>query len=283
MAEVTVMLGRGLVPPGEPIICSDDLGVLRGDGVFETINVRGGKPFLLEQHLRRMANSAAALEIPIPRSEAMRGLAESAVEEWNTRSEAEAALRLIVTRGREGSKHPTVFATVNPVGEAWKRPRRTGVKVVSATLGVSAATRAEAPWLLGGVKSISYAATMSVLRWAKEQGADDALWTSSDGYALEGPTSSLVWLEGDELCTTSTETGILPGTTSRHLLDSAGSIGLRPKEKIIEVERLAKADAAWLTSSVRGVVFITELDGKPVAQRPDIHAELVKLSGFSLD
>ncbi len=278
---MTVAMGRGLVPPDQPIVCADDLGVVRGDGVFETINVRHGVPFLLKEHLERIQNSAQAMEIDAPGSGELRGLVESAVEEWNTRSAEEAALRLVVTRGRPSGGGPTVFATVDRVDDLSKRPRTTGVALRSASLGVAAMARKDAPWLLGGVKAVSYATTMSVLRWAKGQGADDALWVSSDGYALEGPTSSLLWLRNGTLYTTSTETGVLPGTTSTFLLNQAARIGLDAKSDVIGLTDLFEVDAAWLSSSVRGVVFITEIDGRPMPQRPDIHSELQKLSGFT--
>jgi 4-amino-4-deoxychorismate lyase len=123
---------------------------------------------------------------------------------------------------------------------------------------------------------------MAVTRWAKTQGADDALWVSADGFALEGPTSSLLWLDGETLCTTPASTGILPGTTSAHLLEQAPKAGLQTAERLITVGDLKNAEAAWLSSSVRGVAFITQIDGEAVAQRPDITAELDKLAGFEV-
>jgi 4-amino-4-deoxychorismate lyase len=149
-------------------------------------------------------------------------------------------------------------------------------------LGVDADARGRAPWLLGGVKALSYATTMAVIRWAKSQGADDALWVSADGYALEGPTSSLLWLEGGTLCTTPISTGILPGTTSAFLLENASKLGFEASERLIAARDLAEVEAAWLTSSVRGVAFITSVDGRSVPQRPDVTAELGKLAGFDV-
>jgi 4-amino-4-deoxychorismate lyase len=72
---VVAVLGRGVVPADTPILRADDLGVLRGDGIFETIHVAGGAPRLLEQHLDRMARSAARLELDLPDREALTGLA----------------------------------------------------------------------------------------------------------------------------------------------------------------------------------------------------------------
>jgi 4-amino-4-deoxychorismate lyase len=282
MAIVTAVLGRGVVDSDEPILCADDLGVLRGDGVFETINVREGQAFLLDEHLARMANSARRMEFALPSTEALAELAEQALAAWRDERTGEAALRLVATRGREHGGPPTVFATVDPVERERILPRRDGLRIATASLGVDADARGKAPWLLGGVKALSYATTMAVMRWAKTQGADDAMWVSADGYALEGPTSSLLWLDGETLCTTPTWTGILPGTTCDFLMRQAESIGLSAEERLIRVEDLYGVEAAWLTSSVRGVAFITTLDGKPVSQRADVTAELDKLAGFEV-
>jgi 4-amino-4-deoxychorismate lyase len=282
MATVTAVLHRGVVDSDEPILCADDLGVLRGDGVFETINVRDGQAFLLEAHLARMARSAERMEFELPGPEELGELAEQALAAWRERETGEGALRLVATRGREHGGPPTVFATVDPVPRERILPRRDGLRIATASLGVDADARGKAPWLLGGVKALSYATTMAVMRWAKSQGADDALWVSADGYALEGPTSSLLWLDGDSLCTTPVSTGILPGTTSAFLLENAARIGLEPVERLIAAEELARVEAAWLTSSVRGVAFITSIDGQAVSQRPDVTAELDKLAGFDV-
>ncbi|WP_026928711.1 aminotransferase class IV [Glycomyces tenuis] len=282
MATVTAVLHRGVVDSDEPILCADDLGVLRGDGVFETINVRDGQAFLLDKHLARMARSAERMEFELPGFSELAELSEQALAAWRERGTGEGALRLVATRGREHGGPPTVFATVDPVSRERILPRRDGLRIATASLGVDADARGKAPWLLGGVKALSYATTMAVMRWAKSQGADDALWVSADGYALEGPTSSLLWLDGETLCTTPVSTGILPGTTSAFLLESASKIGLEAAERLITAEELARVEAAWLTSSVRGVAFITSIDGAVVSQRPDVTAELDKLAGFEV-
>src|SRR5690606_20620581 len=116
----------------------------------------------------------------------------------------------------------TCYATLAPIGPEIHRARRDGIRLATASLGFASDARQRAPWLLGGVKSVSYAVNMASQRWAQSRGFDDVLWLSSDGYVLEGPTSTVVWLTGDRLWTVPTSTGILPGTTGRHLLDRAG-------------------------------------------------------------
>ena len=261
--RVVAVLGRGVVPADTPVLRADDLGVLRGDGIFETLHVRAGKPWLLPEHLARMASSAARLELDLPDAAALTDLATTACAAWSSHSEG--ALRLVCTRGPEQGGPATVFATVAPVPAHMRAARRNGVDAVTATLGVAAHARQDAPWLLGGAKSLSYAVNMASQRWAGRQGADDVLWVSADGYALEAPTSTLVWLEGTRLCTVPPDAaGILPGTTARWLLEHAEALGCTAAERMVRPEELGATDGVWFTSSVRGCVPVRRLDGSPL-------------------
>jgi 4-amino-4-deoxychorismate lyase len=277
------VLGRGVVSAESPILFADDLGVLRGDGIFETIHVRGGaagRPYAwrLDEHLSRMRNSAARTDLALPAVEALTDLVSAALAGWP--GDVEAALRLVCTRGRESTGQVTVFATVTAAGPKVRAARRDGIRVLTACLGVPVELRANAPWLLGGAKTLSYAVPMAAQRWALAQGADDVLWVSSDGYALEGPTSTLIWLAEGTLWTVPAErTGILAGTTARVLLDGAGQLGLAAGERMVRPEELADAEGAWLTSSVRGVAEIRMLDG--VARKPAPCTDaLLDLAGY---
>jgi 4-amino-4-deoxychorismate lyase len=276
---IIALLGVGVVPTETPILRADDLGAVRGDGVFETMHVRGGEPWLLDEHLARMARSAGRLAISLPSAEELTTLAGQACAAWDPA--VEGALRLICTRGPDSGGAPTVYATLGPVGEAILRGRRDGIAVRTLPLGVDAEARVGSPWLLAGAKTLSYAVNMASLRAAVEAGADDALWVSADGYALEGPTATLVWLTEGTLCTVPAErTGILAGTTARHLLDRAGELGYRTDERLIRPEELAATEGAWLTSSVRGAVEIRSLDEKPLGPSADT-TRIQKLLGFT--
>jgi 4-amino-4-deoxychorismate lyase len=277
--RVVAILGVGVVPAQTPILRADDLGAVRGDGIFETLHVRDGKPWLLDEHLARMARSAALLGLDLPGEAALRGLVDQVVAAWPATREG--SLRVICTRGGEDGGPVTVFATVSIVGEALRRARHHGVAAVTAPLGVPADLRADAPWLLGGAKTLSYAVNMASLRWAASVGADDVLWTSTDGYVLEAPTSTLVWLAGDTLCTVPAErTGILPGTTARWLLNHAADLGWRTDERMITPDSLVDVDGAWLTSSVRGVAAVRSVDGRDVTPSP-FTPKIRELLGFA--
>jgi 4-amino-4-deoxychorismate lyase len=277
---VVAVLGVGVVPADTPVLRADDLGVLRGDGVFETLNVRGGRPWLLDEHLARMARSADHLDLTLPSADDLRGLVAQACAAWPAAEEA--ALRLICTRGPESGEGPTVFATVAPIAARQLAGRRNGVRVRTLPLGVAATARPGAPGQLSGAKTISYAVNMASLRWAATEGADDVLWVSTDGYALEAPTASLVWLVDGALCTVPPErTGVLAGTTAAHLLSRAAELGWVGQERMVRPTELPTADGVWLTSSGRGPAEVRELDGVPLGPSAET-ARVQKILGFPL-
>ncbi|MEU5235117.1 aminotransferase class IV, partial [Streptomyces anulatus] len=98
--RVLALLDGTLADPDSPQIRVDDLGLMRGDGVFETILVVDGKPRELTPHLDRLDRSAAMLDmLPPPRAEFERAV-ELVIGNWTGGTEF--ALKLVCTRGVEG-------------------------------------------------------------------------------------------------------------------------------------------------------------------------------------
>ncbi|WP_433283549.1 aminotransferase class IV [Micromonospora sp. CA-244673] len=254
--------GRGVVPAGEAVLRGDDRGVLHGDGLFETMHLRGGEPWLRDAHLARLRGGAAAIGLALPPTDVLVELLDTVRAGWPP--EVEGAVRLVCTRGPEGGGAPTVYATLGEVPAAARRARRDGVTVATLPLGVAARSRPELGWLPNGVKSTSYALSTAARRWAERAGVDDVLWVSTDGYVLEAPTANVVWLTDATLCTVpAAATGILPGVTAGWLLDHADELGFRADERLPTLADLHGADAIWLTSSLRGLAEVRSLDKTP--------------------
>jgi 4-amino-4-deoxychorismate lyase len=133
--------------------------------------------------------------------------------------------------------------------------------VVTLGLGIPAGFRREAPWLLGGAKTLSYAVNMAAVRHAQRHGADDVVFTSLEGRILEGPTSTVVWAADGELRTPPLDTGILPGTTQARLFARAADAGWPTAVVPGTVPDLLAADAVWLLSGIRGAAVVRKLDG----------------------
>src|SRR5688572_25385693 len=57
-----------IAPTAEATIPLKDDGLYRGDGAFEVIQLYGGRPFALAEHLDRLERSAASVELSIDRA-----------------------------------------------------------------------------------------------------------------------------------------------------------------------------------------------------------------------
>src|SRR5579875_1812327 len=229
-ANLVAVLGRGLVDPAEPILRADDAGATRGDGCFEGIRVRTdssghSQVDKLDRHLARMARSAAALDIPFD-ADAWADLIAQACAAWTEPAPGEASMKLVLTRGSSALGAPTGFLTITALDPDYARQRRDGIAVITVERGLSSDAFVSAPWLLGGVKTLSYAVNMAAHRTAVQHGASDVIFVSSDGFALEAPTAPVVWTNGRRLRTTPTgATGILAGTTQALLFENAAAAG----------------------------------------------------------
>lgn len=267
--RVVALLGDGLVDPDAPLLRADDLGVLRGDGVFETVLVVDGVALEFDAHLARLARSAAMLELPPPDLAAWRSCGQTVIDAWD--GGREMVLKLVLTRGSEalqgrgiGPSVATGYATGAPVGPALLAQRRDGIAAVTLTRGTAPELAGQAPWLLLGAKTLSYAMNMSALRHAERRGAQDVVFTATDGSVLEGPTSTVVITQGHTLSTPPAELGILPGTTQAALFRGAEAAGWRTRVEPLQVADLLAADGVWLCSSVRLITRVHTLDGHPL-------------------
>jgi 4-amino-4-deoxychorismate lyase len=279
------VVGVGLVDPAVPLLRGDDLGVIRGDGCFETLRVANaatGKVDAFQAHLARLGRSAARLDLPPPDPAAWRALVADMLAAWG--QPGEAALRLLLTRGvpdDAGRPVPTAYALLFPVPTEALRQRRDGVRVVTLDRGMPADAHRSAPWLLGGVKTISYAVNMAAVRHAQAIGADDAIFVSTDGQVLEAPNASVLWLDGAVLRTPPPDPlGILDGTTVRTVFARAAERGLRTEFARGTVEDLRAAAGVWLVSSVRLAVPVTALDGVALPVDADLNAGVQAAAGL---
>jgi 4-amino-4-deoxychorismate lyase len=253
--------GRGLVDPDEPVLHGDDEALLRGRAAFETMRVYGGRPFKLDEHLARLAGSAARIGLPPVDVEQCSQLASTSI---SAAAEPEAVLRLYWTAGREGRGRATSLALLSSVPPHLEDMRARGISLISLPLGLEADLRAFAPWLLGGVKSTSYAVNMAAEAEAQRRGANDAVFLASGGVVLEGPVTNVWWRLDDVLYTPALELGILAGVTRATLIEEAAGLGYEVREGAFPLEHAAGAEEMFTSSSVREVMPVVELDGRAV-------------------
>ncbi|MEV0250371.1 aminodeoxychorismate lyase [Nocardia sp. NPDC050712] len=289
--RVLVTLDGAVRDADAPLLFADDIGVLRGDGVFETVLVRSGRACAIEHHLGRLRHSAQALDLPEPELGRWREAIEIAAKEWG--SEREGVLRLVLTRGRDselpGVKDsvtsgdlaaavpvPTAYVLVLPVGERVAKARSEGIKVVSLSRGISVDLAQAAPWQLLGAKTLSYATNMSALRFAQRMGADDVIFTSTENRVLEGPRSTVVIARDKQLITPPAKNGVLPGVTQRALFAEAERAGWECIYKSLFTADLLTCDSIWMLSSITLAARVNSLDGLRMSA-PDNAGDIIEL------
>jgi 4-amino-4-deoxychorismate lyase len=247
-----------MADPATPQVDVLDLGVTRGDGVFETISIGNGRAQALEPHLARLARSAAMLEMPGPDLAAWKEAVFGVVAELP--AVPEAFVKLVYTRGVEGTDRTTGWVLGEPSPDH-SVARTRGIRIVVLDRGYAHDVATTAPWLLQGAKTLSYAVNRAAVREAHRREADDVLFLSSDGYLLEGTTANLLLQRGDRLITPSTSLGILPGTTQADAFRFARGRGMTTSYELLTRGDLDDADALWLVSSVRHAAPVRAVDG----------------------
>lgn len=255
------------------MLFADDLAAVRGDGVFETLLVREGRACLVEPHLRRLVSSASLLDLPEPDLSAWRCAIGVAVGDWASKTDADGALRLVYSRGRETGSEPTAYLMINPVASRAAVVRRDGVSAMLLERGLPASGVDGMPWLLAGAKTLSYAVNMAALRHAADLGADEVIFVSSDGFILEGPRSTVVIATAGAdgrpcLLTPPPWYPILRGTTQQALFTAARARGYDCDYQALRPADLHAAQGVWLVSSITLAARVHTLDRHPLPPAP---------------
>ncbi|MBX7448132.1 aminodeoxychorismate lyase [Mycolicibacterium sp. 3033] len=271
--SVVVSLEGGFCDPSAPLLHADDLAAVRGDGIFETLLIRDGKPCLLEAHLARLTHSAQLMDLAAPDLSAWRSAIELAVTRWLADGGDEGVLRLVYSRGRESDPTGTSYATIGPLAPRVAQARRAGVAALTLDRGLASNADENMPWLVAGAKTLSYAVNMAALRHAERHGAGDVIFVSTDGHVLEGPRSTVVIATtsgGGRPCllTPPPWYPILRGTTQRALFEVARTAGYDCDYQALRPADLMTAQGVWLVSSITLAARVHTLDGTALAPAP---------------
>ena len=276
-----VFLEGRVVPPDEARVSVFDRGFLYGDSVVETLRTSHGRLVDGEAHLDRLERSAQLVRMAPPVRHAVVAAVAATLE---AAGEREARIRIMLTRGRGDAKVPLAeLAALGPpspivIVEPLLLPPpviyERGVKV--AVLGAVPAAVALAP----GVKPGSYLGSILAVAAARDRGADEALRLDAAGQVVEGATSNVFAVVGEEILTPPVGLGLLAGVTRGRVLALARAAGLPAAERAFSVDDLRAAGEAFLTSSIRGVVPVGSLDGAPRPVGPRTREVMAMYQGF---
>jgi branched-chain amino acid aminotransferase len=260
-----VFLHGRFIPETEAAISIFDRSFMYGDGLFETIRVRGGKFFRWEPHFDRLNRGADFLSIRMPFTSPE--LARFAGELVAINGSTEAVLRIQMSRGPGvrgyspvGADRPVLVMSLHPLPELPRTPAQS--RLITSVLRVSAAD----PLL--SFKTCSKLHHVLARAEAHRSGADDALLLNTSGELAEATGSNLFWITGGTPHTTPLASGALPGVTRAVLIELCSKSGTPVREKTGSVELLRRSEAVFLSLSSSGLVEVTELDRKPLMRSP---------------
>jgi len=242
------------------VIPIDDRGFLLGDGLFETVLFKAGRPVLWEAHMARLTRGCLAIGLPPPDARRLEAEARRAVADRRLGS-ARAAVRLTWTAGSggRGLGRPEP-PTPRLVASAAASPRPDG----PATVVVSKIRRnARSP--SARLKSLGYLDNVLARREAEAAGADEALMLNTAGHAASAAAANLFWITDGRLHTPSLACGVLDGIMRAQVMAAA------PVEEVrASLDTLLQAEAAFLTNSLIGIRTIRLLAGRFLQPHPII-------------
>jgi D-alanine transaminase len=233
-----------------------DRGFLFGDGVYEVIPAYRGHLFRLHDHIQRLNNSLAGIQLTL----------DYRVEDWRAifqpllSADRDQNLYLQITRGYAPKRDhafpqsvtPTVFAMCSDTQPFAGRMH-----------GISAITVEDNRWQLCDIKAITLLGNLLMRQEAQLHSCSEAI-VLRDGYALEGAASNLFAVIDGVLLTPPNSHRILPGITRQVVLELCAANRILFDEREIAEADLRRATEVWVASSIREIVPVVELDRNPV-------------------
>jgi branched-chain amino acid aminotransferase len=235
----------------------NDRGIQLGDGLFETIRIKNGKIYYLEDHYQRLIQSANLLSLSFEYSiqDIEKILFDLlAINHFN---ETSCYARITLTRGigERGLnipliQNPTFLVVVSPFNYQL---------VENYTLKISDTIRKNEFSITSKIKSTSYLDFILARQEAILSGANDALLLNSQGFIAEASTANIFVRVDDHLITPMETNGILPGIMRKNILKISEKIGLNIIEKSIMPKDLSSATEIFLTNALMPIQPVSKI------------------------
>jgi branched-chain amino acid aminotransferase len=260
-SRTVVWVDGGLVDSARAGVHWSDHGLTVGDGVFETIELRNGRPFALTRHLERLRCSAEGLGIGAPSESLVERAVGDVCSEWGDEA---GRLRITVTSGPGpmGSARPVTTRHTVLVTAGAMTVLETPTRVVTVPY-----TRNERG-ALAGLKTTSYAENVVALADAGRRGASEALFANTVGNLCEGTGSNVFVGLGERLVTPPLGSGCLAGITRELLLEALRRAGREASVEDVPMAAMSDAKEIFLVSTSRHVQPVSHLDDRELPSHP---------------
>jgi len=263
-SDLKIWLNGRLVGVAEARISIFDHGPLYGDGVFEGLRVYNGRVFRLEQHLKRLEDSARAirLEMPMTRAEKVQAIYDT----LKANNVTNGYIRFVVTRGvgtlglsPNRTACPSVFIIADQIELYPKELYEKGMAVVSSSV-IRNHPNAVSP----RIKSLNYLNNILAKIEALDAGVLEAIMYNHLGFVAECTGDNIFLVRDGVLQTPPTDAGILEGITRGAVIELICKRGLPFREMELTRHDLYVADECFLTGTAAEVIPVTQIDGRPV-------------------
>jgi branched-chain amino acid aminotransferase len=260
--DLRVYVNGELVPAGEARISVFDSGLNFADGVFEGVRVYGGRVFRLQEHVKRLYESANAFEIDIGMS---RHEFTSVVLDWLRANQVRENFhfRPIVTRGnRFPPRLDPRFCSGGPniifVGASIEPARQSGVRTI-----ISSVRQINSAAIDARIKSLNYGNNLLARLESVRRGADDALMLDDAGFLAEASAANLFLVKDGRVLTPWTK-ACLDGITRRTVMELAAAQGRAVVERDLSVTEILNADEVFLTGTGTEITPVVEVEGRRI-------------------
>ena len=252
-------------PEADAKISVFDHGLLYGDGIFEGICVYGGRVFKLDQHLKRMYESAKTIGLTIPLT--MEQFKAAIVETVRRNKMEDGYIRPIVTRGvgklglnPNNCEKPTVIiipqnAESYPLLTAGRKP---------AKAIVSSIRRTPSFCLPASAKTLNYLNNVLAKQQANFAGVDEAIMLDWRGFVSEGTGDNLFIVRNGTLMTPPLHSSVLAGVTRQVVLELARALGISAEEHELTLHDLYNAEEAFFVSTSLEIQPLVMIDGRVI-------------------
>jgi branched-chain amino acid aminotransferase len=268
-----------IIPADQASVSVFDHGLLYGDGVFEGLRFYHGTTFMLEAHLERLEQSAAAIGLVLPCSRQQIAVAiESLVEAYPADS---GYLRLVVTRGPgslgidpRSCSRAVMFIIADELRVMSVSDPSEGV-----SLHVARTRRMPAQCLSPEIKSLNYLNNILARIEANRAGMDEALMLNLEGFVSEGSVDNLFIVSEGVLRTPPISDGLLAGITRAVVIEVAIEAGIACEETSLRLEDLQRAEECFLTGTGAELIPVRQIDERVFAA-PDNPLTPIIMRGF---
>lgn len=265
--KIMVWVGDGLKPRQEATVSVFDSVVQGGDAVWEGLRLYPEGLFLLDRHLERLYESAAALLFEgVPDEDFIMHALRSTLQANNM--DRDTHIRLTLTRGEKitSGMDPRLnqFGCTLIVLAEWKPPvydNSRGIRVITSSI-----RRNNPSFLDSHIHHNNLLNNIQAKIQANVAGVDAALMLDKDGFAAE-LNGTNIFIEKKGEVYTPHATACLHGITRGYIIELCKSNGIPVHEKDLSTTELYSADQVFCTGTMGELTPIVEIDGRKIANR----------------